>query len=271
VCHRHAAGLRPAQRDSRGADPGAHWAECWEPIAEAEDLFAPAVNLAARIGRRREVGRSWPRTWCDNWWRARGSCSRIGVTWRCRASRNLCGCTRCAGENPRDAVRQTHRAATALPLRRDQPKDRREAGAGRRRHQLRCGRPGLAHAGPHRDELARAARDPANHRYPETDGLPELRKAIARWYEERFGVSLDPDREVLPVIGSKEGIGHVALCFIDPGDLALVPDPGYPVYARGTFLAGGDCYFLPSPRRTTFCPTWTLCRTMWRGGRKCSG
>jgi LL-diaminopimelate aminotransferase len=104
------------------------------------------------------------------------------------------------------------------------------------------------------DELVRAARDPANHRYPETEGLPELRQAIARWYEERFGVSLDPDREVLPVIGSKEGIGHVALCFIDPGDLALVPDPSYPVYARGTFLAGGDCYFLPLTEENDFLP-----------------
>jgi len=104
------------------------------------------------------------------------------------------------------------------------------------------------------DELVRAARDPANHRYPETEGLPALRKGIARWYEERFGVSLDPDREVLPLIGSKEGIGHVALCFIDPGDLALVPDPSYPVYARGTLLAGGDCYFLPLTEENDFLP-----------------
>ncbi len=104
------------------------------------------------------------------------------------------------------------------------------------------------------DALVQAARDPANHRYPETDGLPELRRAIARWYEQRFGVSLDPDREVLPVIGSKEGIGHVALCFIDAGDLALVPDPSYPVYARGTYLAGGDCYFLPLTEENDFLP-----------------
>jgi len=104
------------------------------------------------------------------------------------------------------------------------------------------------------DELVHAARDPANHRYPETEGLPALRRAIARWYEARFGVSLDPDREVLPLIGSKEGIGHAAFCFIDPGDLALVPDPGYPVYARGTFLAGGDCYFLPLTEENDFLP-----------------
>ena len=104
------------------------------------------------------------------------------------------------------------------------------------------------------DELVRAARDPANHRYPETEGLPALRRAIARWYQTRFGVSLDPDREVLPLIGSKEGIGHVALCFIDPGDLALVPDPSYPPYARGTFLAGGDCFFLPLTEENDFLP-----------------
>jgi LL-diaminopimelate aminotransferase len=104
------------------------------------------------------------------------------------------------------------------------------------------------------DALCQAARDPANHRYPETDGLPDLRRAITRWYEQRFDVSLDPDREVLPLIGSKEGIGHIALCFIDPGDLALVPDPGYPVYSGGTMFAGGDCYFMPLTEENDFLP-----------------
>jgi LL-diaminopimelate aminotransferase len=104
------------------------------------------------------------------------------------------------------------------------------------------------------DALCQAARDPANHRYPETDGLPDLRRAIARWYERRFDVSLDPDREVLPLIGSKEGIGHIAFCFIDPGDLALVPDPGYPVYSVGTLFAGGDCYFMPLTEENDFLP-----------------
>ena len=79
------------------------------------------------------------------------------------------------------------------------------------------------------DKLCQAAQDPVNHRYPESDGLPELRQAIAEWYEKRFGVPLEPDKEVLPLIGAKEGIAHIALCFIDPGDTALVPDPGYPV------------------------------------------
>ncbi|MBI2908699.1 MAG: LL-diaminopimelate aminotransferase [Chloroflexi bacterium] len=104
------------------------------------------------------------------------------------------------------------------------------------------------------DRLCDAARDPANHRYPETDGLPELRRAIADWYQARFNLSLDPEREVLPLIGSKEGIGHMALCFIDPGDTALVPDPGYPVYSIGTMFAGGISYFLPLREDNGFLP-----------------
>ena len=75
------------------------------------------------------------------------------------------------------------------------------------------------------DRLLTAAQYPPNHRYPETDGLPEMRRAIAQWYDNRFGVHLDPDTEVLPLIGAKEGIGHAAFCFLDPGDLALVPGP----------------------------------------------
>ncbi|MBM3155738.1 MAG: LL-diaminopimelate aminotransferase [Chloroflexi bacterium] len=102
--------------------------------------------------------------------------------------------------------------------------------------------------------LCQAARDPTNHRYPETEGLPELRKAIAEWYHQRFGISLNPDKEVLPLIGSKEGIGHIALCFIDPGDIALVPDPAYPVYAIGTMFAGGESYFMPLIEKNGFLP-----------------
>jgi LL-diaminopimelate aminotransferase len=107
------------------------------------------------------------------------------------------------------------------------------------------------------DALVEAAHDPANHRYPESEGLPELRQAIARWYQRRFGLSFDPETEVLPVIGSKEGIGHIPLCFIDPGDLALVPDPGYPVYAIGTMFAGGICHFLPLREENDFLPDFT--------------
>ena len=89
------------------------------------------------------------------------------------------------------------------------------------------------------EELRHAAGDVSTHRYPSYYGLPAFRTAIAEWYDRRFGVRLDPDREVLPLIGSKEGLAHLSLAFIDPGDEALVPDPGYPVYATGTALAGG--------------------------------
>ncbi len=104
------------------------------------------------------------------------------------------------------------------------------------------------------ERLYEAAKDPANHRYPETDGLPEFRQAVAAWYEKRFGLVFDPDKEVLPLIGSKEGIGHMALCFIDPGDVALVPDPGYPVYSVGTMFAGGESYYLPLKEENGFLP-----------------
>jgi LL-diaminopimelate aminotransferase len=102
--------------------------------------------------------------------------------------------------------------------------------------------------------MCQAAHDPSNHRYPETDGLPELRRAIAEWYEDRFGVILSPDKEVLPLIGSKEGIGHMALCFVEPGDIALVPDPGYPPFSMGTILAGGEPYFMPLREENDFLP-----------------
>jgi LL-diaminopimelate aminotransferase len=104
------------------------------------------------------------------------------------------------------------------------------------------------------DALSKAAQDPANHRYPESDGLLQFRKAIAGWYKSRFGVTLDPDTEVLPLIGAKEGIGHAALCFIDPGDTALVPDPGYPVYHIGTMFAGGITHFMPLTEENGWLP-----------------
>src|SRR5439155_20127780 len=87
------------------------------------------------------------------------------------------------------------------------------------------------------EALNAGARDPKTHRYPEYYGLDELRRAIAEWYGERFGLSLDPDGEVLPVVGSKEGIYHLPQAFVDPGEVVLVPDPGYPVQAARTILA----------------------------------
>lgn len=108
---------------------------------------------------------------------------------------------------------------------------------------------------PHVLAALKAAADvPANHRYPESDGLPELRQTMAEWYETRFHVTVDPNKEVVPLIGSKEGIGHVALCFLDPGDVALVPDPAYPVYAVGTMFAGGEVYPLPLEEERGFLP-----------------
>jgi LL-diaminopimelate aminotransferase len=104
------------------------------------------------------------------------------------------------------------------------------------------------------DRLWSAAQDPVNHRYPESEGLPELRKSMADWYQRRFGVGLDPDTEVLPLIGAKEGIGHMALCFIDPGDIALVPDPGYPVYSIGTMFAGGESHWMPLLEENGYLP-----------------
>ena len=95
------------------------------------------------------------------------------------------------------------------------------------------------------ERLRETALDAPNHRYPETDGLPEFKQAAADWYQRRFGISLNSDKEVLSLIGAKEGIGHAALCFLDPGDVALVPDPGYPVYSVGTWFAGGECHWMP--------------------------
>ncbi len=104
------------------------------------------------------------------------------------------------------------------------------------------------------ERLCQAAQDPTNHRYPETEGLPQLRQAIAEWYRKRFDVSLDPDKEVLPIWGAKDGIAHIAFCLIDNEDIALVPDPGYPVYSIGTMFAGGRPYYLPLREEQDFIP-----------------
>ena len=104
------------------------------------------------------------------------------------------------------------------------------------------------------DKLLEASQAPPNHRYPETDGLPEVRRAIAHWYDQRFGVQLDPDKEVLPLIGAKEGIGHAAFCFLDPGDIALIPDPAYPVYGVGTMFAGAESHIMPLYERNGWLP-----------------
>lgn len=102
--------------------------------------------------------------------------------------------------------------------------------------------------------LARAARDPANHRYPESEGLERFRQAVSDWYRRRFGVELSPQREVLTLIGAKEGIGHLPLAVVNPGDIVLIPDPAYPVYRAGTIFAGGIPYEMPLRRENGFLP-----------------
>jgi LL-diaminopimelate aminotransferase len=104
------------------------------------------------------------------------------------------------------------------------------------------------------DALDDAAEQPANHRYPDYYGLPEMRRAIAEWYAARFGVALDPDKEVIPLIGSKEGIAHMATAWVDPDDVVLVPDPGYPVFSIGTMLSNGEIHWLPLRPELGFLP-----------------
>lgn len=93
--------------------------------------------------------------------------------------------------------------------------------------------------------LQEAATDPSNHRYPSYFGLAELREAIASWYRDRASVQLDPTTEILPTLGSKDGISHVPLALVDPGDVVLAPDPGYTVYVTGAIMAGADPFIMP--------------------------
>ncbi|WP_324717785.1 LL-diaminopimelate aminotransferase [Carboxydochorda subterranea] len=104
------------------------------------------------------------------------------------------------------------------------------------------------------EALGRAAREPRHHRYPPYAGLKSFREAVARWFARRFGVELDPEREVLVLIGSKEGLAHLAWAVMEPGAVALVPDPGYPVYQSSVLLAGGEVWALPLRAEAGFLP-----------------
>jgi LL-diaminopimelate aminotransferase len=104
------------------------------------------------------------------------------------------------------------------------------------------------------EALYRSAQDPSHHGYAGFYGTPELRQAMALYYERRFGVKLDPEKQVVPLIGSKEGIFNTALAFVNPGDIVLIPDPGYPTYALGTLLAGGVPYRIPLLAGNGFLP-----------------
>ncbi|TMA62082.1 MAG: LL-diaminopimelate aminotransferase [Deltaproteobacteria bacterium] len=104
------------------------------------------------------------------------------------------------------------------------------------------------------EKLLEGASKPANHRYPNSSGMLEFREAVANWYKSRFNVKLDPGTEVVSLIGSKEGIGNMAVAFVDPGDVVLVASPCYPVYHIGTSFSGGKNFFLPLKRENHFLP-----------------
>jgi LL-diaminopimelate aminotransferase len=104
------------------------------------------------------------------------------------------------------------------------------------------------------ESLRKASGDPRNHRYSDYEGIERYRAAAADWYKRRFSVSLDPKREVCALLGSKEGIANFATAVVDPGDIVLIPDPGYPVYFSGCVFNGGEPYFLPLRKQNGFLP-----------------
>ena len=104
------------------------------------------------------------------------------------------------------------------------------------------------------EAMQTAVADPANHSYPSNRGREELRQAVAAFYDERFGVSIDPDTDIIPALGAKECIYNLCFAFLDPGDVALASDPGYPVYTGGPALAGGEAFLLPLRAELGFAP-----------------
>jgi len=119
---------------------------------------------------------------------------------------------------------------------------------------LGIGDPDIPTPTPVVEKLVECATKPANHRYPNSSGMGEFREAVASWYQRRFNVKLDPAKEVCSLIGSKEGIGNMAVAFVDPGDVVLVSSPCYPVYHIGTAFNGGKNYFLPLRKENKFLP-----------------
>ncbi len=104
------------------------------------------------------------------------------------------------------------------------------------------------------EAMAREIRDPSTHQYPSNRGSEAFRDAVADFYRARFGVELDPATEMLPVLGGKEGIGHICLACLDPGDVCLSPDPGYPPYTSGPIFAGAEVHYLPLEEANAFLP-----------------
>lgn len=104
------------------------------------------------------------------------------------------------------------------------------------------------------ESMCEAVRDPATHRYPSYTGMMEFREAAAQWCKDTKGIDIDPASEALTMIGSKEGVAHLPLAFLNPGDVALVPDPAYPVYKIGTQFAGGVPHIMPLLEENDFLP-----------------
>lgn len=119
---------------------------------------------------------------------------------------------------------------------------------------LGIGDPDLPTPDPILERMQKAVADPQHHQYPSSSGMLSFRTAVAGWYKRRFNVTLDPKSEVVTLIGSKEGIGHVPMAFIDPGDVVLVPSPGYPVYPVAASFAGGIAHEMPLLKQNGFLP-----------------
>ncbi len=104
------------------------------------------------------------------------------------------------------------------------------------------------------ERLCTAMRDTENHRYPEYRGMYALHEGIATWFKQRFGVQLVPERHILPLLGSKEGLAYAAMSVLNAGDVALIPDPYYPVYVTGSTTSGATPYFLPLLEQNNYLP-----------------
>lgn len=104
------------------------------------------------------------------------------------------------------------------------------------------------------DAMIKELSNTENHQYPSSAGMMSYRQAVADWYKGRFGVDLDPKTEICSLIGSKEGIANIHYCYVDPGDVVLVPDPAYPVYSTAAMLAGGEPYYMPLDPQNGFLP-----------------
>ncbi len=119
---------------------------------------------------------------------------------------------------------------------------------------LGVGDPDLPTPGHIIKKLQEAAENPSYHRYPSYSGMNSFREAVSRWYKRRFAIDLDPLQETVSLIGSKEGLAHIPLAFVDPGDVVLVPSPAYPVYKIATLFAGGVPYEMPLLKKNAFLP-----------------